>query len=519
MSRERAIVGSLVLSALLVLILVPPPAIGQDAHPNDDKVVFFKKPDKATFALLEDAVTNRFRELLPSGRAEARQICYDHPLWSVPFLREIVEGRKVKSRDIQRWNAILTLARLDNPGGVRVVQVAAEKDKNLQVRVFACLALGLQVDPASVKILIRILKREKAKDMITAAALGLGRIGGSEAEAALHDLYRRDKSGGRGAALVALGLFPSGETMELARKALKDSKTGITWRAVLALANAAFGPRAERLAELKKIFEKKSNDRKVRALALLALARFTDYRGGSILLMSALNDRESEVVAAAARALQHRADPRTRKAIYACLRRVVDGEARTAARLLIALSDIEAANPTEDGLNSLLGLLGRHADAISIYSALALTRVREGWREHPAILKKTVRRLREIIRSEALGDEERASYRLALALLDPENAPENAPDAWATTWGDEDTVLPTIDETLHEAFLDVTNWFVEEELGIHTLTDRPKSRRDLASGTARVMEDENQPLHDLREWLKEVPYVTEGQLPDRGYRE
>ena len=110
-----------------------------------------------------------------------------------------------------------------------------------------------------------------------------------------------------------------------------------------------------------------------------------------------------------------------------------------------------------------------------------------------------------------------AAFR-AVALLDPANPPAEVPDDWASVW-DEDEILPTIGETLHDVFLEKTNWFVAEELQIHTITDVPISRADLASGTVRKIADENRPLRDLREWLKEQPYLTAAQLPDRGYGE
>jgi hypothetical protein len=155
---------------------------------------------------------------------------------------------------------------------------------------------------------------------------------------------------------------------------------------------------------------------------------------------------------------------------------------------------------------------------VRIYAAIALTRVGTNFSERPALLERAVRMLRSALDGGSLGDEERASFRRALALLDPGNAPEDVPGEWASAWAD-DPVLPTIGETLHDVMLEKTNWFVAEELQIHTISDRPETRRDLASGTERKITAENRELRDLREWLRDHPYFTEAELPDRGYGE
>jgi HEAT repeat protein len=504
--------------AALGLLLLTPGSSAQEAHPNDEKVVFFRHPHKEAKARIEKAVTDLFSRSTASERRQGRRICYEYPLWSVTYLRKILNG-SVRSTPVQRWNAILTLARLADPRAVGELRAMADHDPSPQVRAFASLALGFQEGPEPVAILLRAFKREKSQDVIVSASIfALARMGGSEAEGALLGRARAGSSDlERRAVILSLGFFRTPQAAEAIRKALTDSQSRLRLVAVLALANAAVGPVEERQAELRAVYDRDSSG-SVRAVALLALARFPRYRGIVELLSRAIEDEDNDVRAAAALALQHRGDPRTRPFVLAGIKREATGETRIAARLMLALAKMESRSPSEEGLRMLLRQLRATSRAVRVYAAIGLSRIGEGWEAYPEMRAEALARLRSALAKGALGDEERRTYRRAIARIDPEIADESAPAEWGTPWGVNDDVLPTIDQTFHQTFLDLTNWHVEEELGVHTLKEPTLQRREQGAGKAgRGIPEENQPIRDLKEWLEEEPFFTAKQLPDIGY--
>ena len=523
---RRAALAALVAGSLLLAGSGSGPvAWAEETDPSDEHVYFFSQPDASAREAIRHAIEDRFLGSLPSERAQGRALCLEYPYWSVEHLvRQI--GRGARSRQAtQRWNAVLTLGRIRDPRARDALRRLVHDDPSASVQAFSCLALGAYEDPRDLKDLEEVLRSAKSDQWVVAAAVfAIAKIGGERAEEILLFHLRHPSTGApkRRALLVALSFFPTAgaaeATIPYVRRSGRDRPRGYDdtrnrLRALLARVGGAFGPRADRIEELQAVFEHRREDGEMRAMALLALARFADHRRGTAYLVAGLGDSDSNVVEAAAKALQRRGDPAAREALLARLS-MPESSSKLIAQLMMGLAAVTRANPLASDVDALLRKLGHHDDAVRSYVAVSLASIGSGWDAIPEKRRDAIRAL-DIKLSDSIRVREavRNNYVRARETLDPDRRVGTETTEWTSPWSVDDPVLETLDRSLYELFLDRVNWFFEHEMDVHSIRDGGVFGRD----RDRVVQTEQSPLRDLREWLLEEPYFSEADLPDHGY--
>ncbi|HTE07049.1 MAG TPA: HEAT repeat domain-containing protein [Planctomycetota bacterium] len=184
--------------------------------------------------------------------------------------------RDINNRDV-RAAAVLALGRLGSADAVPYIQIVAESDPDLFVRLFAVLALGFSGRSEAVEDLVRLYRDPHEPEQIrTFAAAGLGLIGNTQAvdtlltglgEKALADMNNQL----RAATIYAAGVCGN-PTLGVALRALDG-----TW-----------------------LFQKEPD---VRALAAVSLGRIDDPASVPFLL-KLITDPDNQVRRSAASALQ-----------------------------------------------------------------------------------------------------------------------------------------------------------------------------------------------------------------------
>lgn len=315
---------------LLIALLAPFLGAGEPPEPR----IFFRTPDAEAKRRIDDGVRD-LNSSTRTVRSGARRDLSAYGPWSVPALRATLDRQKKDPR--VRMNAVLALARIETPGSLAAILLAAESDPDPSVREAALLALGVFGDTRGAPHILRLaLTDEKLKpEPRAAAAFALARTRRDDAVVylappppAAHPAFRAgvllaeclvnpqaapqarlDDASDlvRAAAATGCMLRPPAAPEPILQRLRQERDTQV--RTLLVYALAAMLPHTEAREALREIAARDSEKREARVAALTGLSWESGVAENAKPIRRLIQPQNDKVVAAAAFALARTRDP------------------------------------------------------------------------------------------------------------------------------------------------------------------------------------------------------------------
>lgn len=281
---------------VLLPLLLAGPAVGQEA---ETPLIFFRDPDPKTQKRIEDELISGRGEGLASGtrdkRSAARRELVGIGPWTVPYLNAAIWGRKSDRNNTIRRNAVMALARILDPRCLPELREVAANDPDKDVRLAACLALGLFRKPDDS---FRLQQRLEAGDR--GAALALAKLRDAAAATILVSAVRnppRDEHVAAAALIAAAVASPLADAVPF----LEDQKKILRRTAATVLLIRPLPP-AKAPALLAILRNPGREDKDIRALQVHALgairARGPEVREALLKIATSREERNEPQVAA-----------------------------------------------------------------------------------------------------------------------------------------------------------------------------------------------------------------------------